>query len=394
MAAKAAAKAKRAGAKRTAPARPAASRSRAKPLRYRDALRELDAADDEVALEIDGERVALTNLDKVLWPAYPARDLPAYTRRDFVRYLLQAGPYMLPHTIDRPLTLIRMPEGITGRRFVQFHWEQRLPEFVETISIFSEKNRVAEEFLLCNNMPTLLWLAHVGTLELHVWHSRVSTGPDVAGSGTDFTSSAAALQRSVINYPDYLVFDVDPYIYSGHEAKGAQPEFNIDAFEKGKVVAFELKSLLDSMNLTSFVKTSGKTGLHILVPLVRRIAYDGVRAFAETIAKHLVQTHPDLITIDWKTTRRTGKVFLDYAMNVRVKTLSAPYSVRTVPGAPLSMPLTWQALEKAHPLDYTMRTVPALLAKHGDLWSGILEKKQDLEESLRRSAKPEVRSAK
>ena len=361
--------------------------------RYRDALAELDEASDKVTLEIDGERVALTNLDKILWPADGARDVPAYTRRDFVRYLLHAGPYMLPHTAGRPLTLIRMPEGIAGRRFVQFHWEQRLPDFVETISIFSEKNRVPEEFLLCNNMPTLLWLSHVGTLELHVWHSRASTRPDAENASTDYTSSAAAVQRSILNYPDYLVFDIDPYIYSGEEAKGAQPEFNVAAFEKGKAVAFELKALLDSMKLASFVKTSGQTGLHILVPLVRRIAYDGARAFAETIAKHLVREHPDLITIDWKTTRRTGKVFLDYAMNVRVKTLSAPYSARTVPGAPVSMPLAWKALEKAHPLDYTMASVPALLARHGDLWRDILEEKQDLKKVLSANAERGVRNA-
>src|SRR5688500_7051534 len=128
-------KAKRPATKRVKPAR-------AKPLVYRDALRELEAARDKVVLDVHGERVLRTNLDKVLWPAQAARDQPAYTRRDFVRYLLHAGPYMLPHTVDRPLTLIRMPEGIGGRRFVQFHWDQRLPEFVRTISIFSEKNRV------------------------------------------------------------------------------------------------------------------------------------------------------------------------------------------------------------------------------------------------------------
>jgi bifunctional non-homologous end joining protein LigD len=347
---------------------------------YADALQALDAAGDKAALELDGERVAITNLDKVLWPAQ--HDLPGYSRRDFVRYLLHAGPYMLPHLRDRPLTLIRMPEGITGKRFVQFHWEQRLPTFVETISIFSEKNRVAEEFLLCNNMATLLWLSHVGTLELHVWHSRANPEPDVKGASTDYTSSAAALQASILNYPDYLVFDIDPYIYSGKEAQGGQPEFNVEAFEKGKAVAFLLKALLDAMALRSFVKTSGKTGLHILVPVIRTIAFDAARAFAETIARHLLREHPDLITIDWDTTRRTGKVFFDYTMNIRVKTLSAPYSVRAVPGAPVSMPLTWKALEKAGPLDYTMANVPALLAKKGDLWEDILAAKQDLAKVL------------
>jgi bifunctional non-homologous end joining protein LigD len=359
----------------TAPAPP-----EKKQARYAGALRALEAADDKVALDIEGERVAITNLDKVLWPAQ--HDLPEYTRRDFVRYLLHAGPYMLPHLRDRPLTLIRMPEGITGKRFVQFHWEQRLPSFVETISIFSEKNRVAEEFLLCNNMATLLWLSHVGTLELHVWHSRANPAPDVKGASTDYTSSASALQASILNHPDYLVFDIDPYIYSGKEAQGKEPEFNAEAFEKGKAVAFLLKALLDGMALKSFVKTSGKTGLHILVPVVRTIGFDAARAFAETIARHLLREHPDLITIDWDTRRRTGKVFFDYTMNIRVKTLSAPYSVRAVPGAPVSMPLTWKALEKAQPLDYTMANVPALLAKKGDLWEDILTAKQDLAKVL------------
>jgi bifunctional non-homologous end joining protein LigD len=345
---------------------------------YAAAVGALESAGDSIALEIDDARVTLTHLDKVLWPATAGSDISEYTRRDFVRYLLEAGPYMLPHVRDRPLTLIRMPEGITGRRFVQFHWEQRLPEFVETLSIYSEKSDAAEEFLLCNNMPTLLWLAHVGTLEIHVWHSRANPNPDAKRASTDYASSAAAVQGSLLNYPDYLVFDIDPYIYSGGEAKGGQPEFNVAAFDRGKEVAFLLKELLDSMKLTSFVKTSGKTGLHILVPIVRTVRFDAARAFAETIARHLVRLRPELITIDWNTTRRTGKVFFDYTMNIRVKTLSAPYSVRSAPGAPVSMPVEWKALAKANPLDYSIGNVPALLAKKGDLWAGIVEAKQDL----------------
>ena len=349
-------------------------------------LRELETAGDNVVLEIEGERVTLTNLEKVLWPANEAARFPAYTRRDFMRYLLQAGPYMLPHMRDRPLTLIRMPWGIGGRRFVHFHYEQKLPPFVETISIWSEKNAAAEEFLLCNNLPTLLWLAHVGTLEFHVWHSRADPAPEAKGAGTDYTSSAAALRRSILNFPDYIVFDIDPYIYSGREAPGAQPEFNAEAFEKGRRVAFLLKALLDAMKLEALVKTSGKTGLHVLVPIVRTVDYDAARALAETIARHLVREHPDEITIDWDTRRRTGKVFFDYNMNVRVKTLSAPYSVRAVPGAAISMPLTWKALEKAAPLDFRMDNVPKLLERRGDIWADIAKRKQKLERVLATSA--------
>ncbi|HYC47296.1 MAG TPA: hypothetical protein VED01_17615 [Burkholderiales bacterium] len=345
-------------------------------------LAQLAEARDDVALGIDGERVTLTNLDKVLWPADAVAGTPAYTRRDFMAYLIEAGPHMLPHMKDRPLTLIRMPYGVGGRRFVQFHWEQKLPAFVETISIWSEKNSIAEEFLLCNNMATLLWLAHVGTLEFHVWHSRADPAPDARGASTDFTSSAAALQRSILNFPDYIVFDIDPYIYSGREAKGDQPEYNAAAFGQGKAVAFRVKALLDGMGLASRVKTSGKTGLHVLVPVVRTIDYDAARALAEAIARHLVREHPDEITIDWDTRKRTGKVFFDYTMNVRVKTLSVPYSVRAVPGAPVSMPLTWKELEKATPERYTIAAVPKLLAKRGDIWGDMLEAKQKLENVL------------
>ena len=339
-----------------------------------------------MVLEVDGERVALTNLDKVLWPADEAAGLPAHARRDFLRYLLCAGPYMLPHVKDRPLTLIRMPEGIGGRRFVHFHFEQKLPAFVDTISIWSEENSIAEEFLLCNNMPTLLWLAHVGTLELHVWHSRANPEPDAKAASTDFASSAEALRRSILSYPDYIVFDIDPYIYSGGEVAGGQPEFNVAAFDKGKVVAFRLKALLDAMGLQSRVKTSGKTGLHVLVPIVRTVSFDAARALAQTFAQHLVREHPEEITTEWDTTRRTGKVFFDYNMNVRVKTLSAPYSLRTVAGAPVSMPITWTDLEKAGPLDYRMDNVPALLEARGDLWADILDAKQKLESVLSTSA--------
>ena len=361
-------------------AHPKAPRSRP---RYAEALAALEDAAADVSLDIDGEHLTLTRLDKLLWPPDTPAGLPGYTRRDYLRHLLRVGDYMLPHMRDRPLTLIRMPEGITGRRFVHFHYEQRLPAFVETLMIYSEKNERAEEFLMCNNMPTVLWLAHIGTLELHVWHSRANAEPDARAAATDYASSSASLRGSILSFPDYLVFDIDPYIYSGREAPGAQPELNASAFDRGREVAFWLKELLDSMKLDARVKTSGKTGLHVLVPIVRTVDYDAARAFAETLGRHLVRKHPQTVTLDWTVTRRTGKVFLDYNMNVRVKTLSAPYSVRGVPGAAVSMPLTWKELERAHPLDYTLGNTAAVLEKRGDLWRDMPDAKQDLAAKLR-----------
>jgi bifunctional non-homologous end joining protein LigD len=274
---------------------------------------------------------------------------------------------------------------VSGKRFVQFHWEAWLPSFVDTVQIYSERNDVAEEYLLCNNVPTLLWLAHVGCLELHPWHSRTCAGADAQKAGTDYGSSLSALEASALNRPDYIVLDIDPYIYSGAEPHGGQPEFNLAAFEKGKQVAFRVKELLDQMSLTSLVKTSGKTGLHVLIPITRKLTYSTARAFADTLGRHLMREHPELITMDQKTSKRTGKIFFDANMNARVKTLVAPYSVRGLAGAPVAMPLEWSALAKATPLDYTLANAADILDKRGDLWADFFEQQQDLERALRRA---------
>src|SRR5688572_24767512 len=184
----------------------------------------------------------------------------AYTRRDYIRYLLQMSPYLLKHLRDRPLTLIRQPAGVTGRRFVHFHYEQPLPAFVETLDIYSENAGTAEQYLVCNNAATLLWLAHVGSLEFHPWLSSARPDPRTKDIGEDYASSRATLERSALNFPDFIVCDLDPYLYSGREVPGGQPEFNERGFDRCKEVAIELKALLDAMGLSSWVKTSGKTG--------------------------------------------------------------------------------------------------------------------------------------
>jgi len=231
-------------------------------------------------------------------------------------------------------------------------------------------------------VPTLLWLAHVGCLELHPWHSRAAGGADAQGGGTDYASSLASLEASALNRPDYIVLDIDPYIYSGTEPAGAQPEFNLAAFEKGKEVAFRLKELLDAMGLTSLVKTSGKTGLHVLIPIARTLTYAAARAFADTLGRHLMRAHPDVITMDQKVGKRTGKIFFDANMNARVKTLVVPYSVRGIHGAPVAMPLEWSDLATATPLDFTMSTAADTIAKRGDVWRDFFAHKQNLQRAL------------
>jgi len=348
-----------------------------------DVLRQLDNRKNNFTLAVGAHSVRLTHLDRVYWPADTALKQPALTKRDFLRYLVRVSPYMLPHLADRPLTMIRMPEGIDGERFFQKHWHHEYPDFVEKLTVFSEHKDERHDYIVCNNLPTLLLVAQYGTLEFHVWHARAKPGPDCATQTTDFASSLEALEHSVLNYPDYVVFDIDPYIYSGKEAKGAEPELNTVAFEKGKEVAFWLRELLNTMGFEPIVKTSGKTGLHIFVPIERTLDFDAARAMSEAVGRHLMRLHPKDITMEWSVPKRTGKIFIDYNMNVRGKTLNVAYSPRGVPGAPVSMPLSWDELANAHPLDFRMTNVIERLGKAGDRWRDALTKKQSVERALK-----------
>jgi bifunctional non-homologous end joining protein LigD len=350
-----------------------------------DILAQLEDKRASMKLRVGEHTVALSNLDRVYWPAHPALRQPALTKRDLIRYLAQVGELMLPHLADRPLTMIRMPSGIGGERFFQKHWEQEKPAFVETITVFSGHRDESHEYLLCNNLPTLLWLAQSGTLEYHIWHSRAKPGPDTPVDGTDYAASLESLEASILNYPDYVVFDIDPYIYSGKEAPGAEPELNTAAFEKGKEVAFWLREVLDGLSLEAVVKTSGKTGLHIFVPIRRTLDFEAARHVSELVGRHLVAGHPRDVTVEWSVPKRTGKIFMDYNMNVRGKTLNVAYSPRGEPGAPVSMPLTWDELAGAHPLDFRLTNAVERLAQTGDRWADVLDMKQDLEGALRRA---------
>jgi bifunctional non-homologous end joining protein LigD len=350
-----------------------------------EVLRQLEDPRQAFTLAVGPHRVRLTHLDRVYWPADKALKQPALTKRDLLRYLAQVSPWFLPHLADRPLTMVRMPEGIGGEHFFQKHWELPLPQFAESVTVFSESREERHDYLLCNNLPTLLWLGQSGTLEFHVWHSRAKPGADAPGLGTDYASSTAALERSLLNYPDYLVFDIDPYIYSGKEAAGAEPEYSLAAFEKGKETAFRLRELLQAMGLVPLVKTSGKTGLHVFVPIERTLDFAAVREVSGLVGRHLLRQHPRLITMDWSIAKRTGKIFFDYTMNTRGKTLAAAYSPRGLPGAPISMPLTWEDLQSAQPLDFSLSNVVQRLAQTGDPWRDALNRKHSLERTLARA---------
>ena len=331
-------------------------------------------------LEVDGHAIRLTTLHRVYWPEQPELARAAITKLDLIRYLVRMSPLILPHVRDRPLTLFRWPEGIEGRRMLQKHPERALPAFVQTATIHSETKRADDTYLLCNNLATLVWLAEMGALEIHVWHSRI--GADHAADARSRSSGAAArLGNAAVNFPDYMLFDLDPYLYSGSEPSGGEPEFSLQGFEAARRVAFRLKELLEGMSLRSCVKTTGKTGLHVVVPIAPTLRYDVVRAMVKTICQHLLSQHPGTITTQWDTAKRTGKVFMDFNMNVRGKSLIAPYCPRGLPGAPVSMPLTWRELSHAEPGQFRIDTL-ATRTRRQDAWSAVLDRPQSLEAAL------------
>lgn len=341
----------------------------------RDVLKQLDAAKDRATLDVGGHSIPVTNLDKPLWPgAGPRR---AVSKRFLLRYFARVSRWMLPHLSDRPLFVTRFPNGIGGKSFYQKHWDDP-PPFARTVTIYSSQGDSDGDYLVCENLATLLWLGQMGSLELHAWYSRTEPSPDAVTRGRRFTGSEAALEKSVLNYPDFVVFDLDPYLYSGRESRGAEPELHRRAFNRTRKLALQVRMQLESLGLSTWVKTSGRTGLHLYLPIVRDLDFDAAREVAETIARHALKERPRDVTIDWSVERRRGKIFFDYNQNARGKSLAVPYSPRRHAAATVSTPVLWDELETVYPTDFTLGTVPERLEAEGDPWDDILEAKQDL----------------
>lgn len=345
----------------------------------REVLAQLDGQAEHMLLTIGDDIVPVSNLAKPLWPGPgtgPRRS--PVTKRDLLRYLTRVSRYMLPHLEDRPAFVTRFPNGIAGESFYQKVWEAP-PPFVRTVRIWSKEHGQAREYLLIANLATLLWLGQQAGLEIHLWMSRVAADTDGKRLGTGYGRSEAALDASRLNYPDYLVVDLDAYLYSGREDRGAEPELHRRGFHRVRDVAFELRKVVEPLALTPYVKTSGRTGLHCYLPIRRRFTFDEVRAMAEQMGAHLQREHPDDVTIAWAVRDRTGKVFFDYNQNIRGKSLAAPFSPRRHAAATVSMPITWDELAQIYPTDFTIRTVPDILDRRGDPWADILSDKADLE---------------
>jgi len=262
------------------------------------------------------------------------------------------------------------------------------PEFVNSIKIYSESVNRETNYLICNNKETLLWLVNLGCIEMHPWYSRVL---DYDACLND--SAALDEERCGLDHPDFIVFDLDPYIYSGSETETEQePEFDLRAFMKIVEVAQLMKlEFFDELKIKSYVKTSGKTGIHIFVPISGGYTYDQTRSFAEIIGKMMVTKQPDNVTMEWDISKRRGKVFFDHNRNARGKTVASVFSARPTPLATISMPIGWDLVDHVLPTDFTIVNVSDQLPKKDirkslSSWGSILESRQDLAKLLENSS--------
>ncbi len=281
--------------------------------------------------ELDGVEVRFSNWNKVYWHD------EGYTKGDLLTAYYNLAPMILPHLRDRPLTLLRMPDGIAGPEFYEKQAPSHTPDWVPRAHVTGLSTKRAIDFLMANNTAGLLFVASLGCIEMHPLHSRVGS----------------------IDRPDYAFFDLDP--------------FEPITFETVRRVAVMVKVALEKLGLRGYPKTSGATGMQVFVPLDGTHTYAEARAFVERVCRLINKTWPEGTTMEWEIAKRAGKVFLDYAMVSEGRNIGSVYSVRAKPGAPVSTPLRWEELEEdIEPRDFTIATVWNRYEQLGDLFAPVL----------------------
>lgn len=342
-------------------------------------LSQLAGKEKQFELLVQREKISLTNLDKVLWPKTDKHE--AINKRDYLRVITELSPYLLGYLHSRPLTLVRSPDGVRGKRFYQKHWNWAPPEFMDMVRLADpEKEGGIQEYLLCDNLATLLFLAQNGVLEFHTFSSLLSPIAEADSEthkdrATAPNGTISAEVESWLDYPDVLVFDLD--FHTQTEKVRARP-LDEGAFEKTRSAAFMLRDVFLSMGLSPFVKTSGKNGVHVVLPIQRNVEFEVVRFVAETVRQFMGKTHRDHIALDTDSSRKLGRVYLDHGPNGKGRTVVAAYSPRFAPEATISCPLSWADLETARPEDFHILNIVDRLATKGDSWAGLSLQPYDL----------------
>jgi bifunctional non-homologous end joining protein LigD len=287
----------------------------------------------------------LSNPDKVLFP----RD--GITKRDVWDYYTAIAPVMLPHLAGRPLTMQRYPDGIAGEEWYQQNVPLKPPSFVRLVD--SGPRHENKKRIVCDSLETLQWLANLAALTLHQWTSHVP--PKAA--------TRAAIDHA-LGLPDYVVIDLDP---------GDGPWSHLVE------VAHAVRMLLDALKLECFAKTSGKRGIHVVVPIAPGPTHEQATGFAEQIARAVAKVLPDVATVERMKDKRGGKLYVDYGQNGEGRTVVSPYTIRARDGAVVSTPVTWdEVTEELDPTRFTIKNVPERVQRLGDLYEGVLTVKQRL----------------
>ena len=293
-------------------------------------------------VDVQGRRLSLTNLDKVLYPA------TGFTKGQVIDYYVRIAPVLVPQLSGRPLTMKRYPGGVDQEYFFEKNAPKHRPDWVKTAPIWSGSNRRTIHFLLASDLPTLVWIANLASIELH--------------------PSLSHAER--IETPTMIVFDLDP-----------GPPANIIQCAQ---VGLWVRDIFNHFGLQSFAKTSGSKGLQIYVPLNTPTTYEETKPFAHAIARLLEEEHRDLVVSDMKKSVRTNKIFVDWSQNDEHKTTIAVYSLRAREHPTVSTPVTWgeveQALKKkdAQKLVFEAKDVLARVEKMGDLFEPVVKLKQKL----------------
>jgi len=289
--------------------------------------------------------VALTSPDRVLFPD------DGVTKADLFAYYGAVAGAIVPHLRNRPFTMKRYPHGITQEAYFQKQAPRGIPHWIPTRPFTTHPRDGGErlvDFALVNSRDALLWMVQQNCIDMNAWYSRV-----------DMPAR-----------PDYVVFDLDP------------PD---DGFANAVTVAHLVRDALEELDLRSYVKTSGASGIHVLVPITRRSSYDETYEFAGLIARGVETGNPGVATTEWlKKKRPDGAVLVDHRQNARGKTIASVYAVRPRPGAPVSTPLRWEELTEAvRPRDFGMAEALARIERLGDLYEPTLRGGQSLAPALR-----------
>ena len=303
------------------------------------------AAREPLGAHVDDRTVPFTNLKKVFWPD------EGYTKGDLIDYHRRVASWMLPYLQDRPLVMTRYPDGIDGKSFFQKDAPPYAPDWIRRVTVWSEGSERELSYFVAEDLESLLYVVNLGTIPLHVWSSRVST----------------------LAQPDWCILDLDP--------KDAPFTDVVD-------IALLIRRIGQEIGLPTFAKTSGSSGIHVLVPLGGRMTYEQSRTLGQRLGRVVVSERPDIATLTRNPERRDGKVYVDFVQNGHGRLLVAPFTVRPKSGAPVSAPLLWSEVTKELTIaQHTIATVPERMERLGaDPMAPVLELEPDLLGALERLA--------